>query len=1141
MRRLPDYNLGRAHGTIKIDYDGSGAEKARKDIEDVGEEATESSEKIDKSTKQSSDDYDALAASAKKAAESLDFDTTSTDQMAASVRRLEKDVADASAASYAARAKLEAAEQRLAATRERSGATAKEVAQAEAAVRRAQQSTVTAVQRLEDNTQALTLARQRLANVPPMPTPRIDDGNLRQFVSHLQAIQANTRVSSSLLNTFSGRIRLVAGGVAILSPQIAGLAVSLVALAGTAGVAAGALAGMAAVGGTVATGLSGVGDAFKASAQQAKAAGGSAASSARAQRSAARAIEDAKRSLTDAEENLRRVQEDSARAIAQAVKQVARAQRDLEEAQYDAIRAQEALNRARRQAVRDLEDLAFTLRGGSLDERQAVLDVKEAYEELQGVLRDPTANADDIEQATVNYEKAKLALDEARLANQRLAVDAAAAAAAGVEGSDEVRNAQDGVKNSMQGVADAQESLREAQEGVRQAQVDAARQISDAVQGVIDAQRNLAEAYVDAADAGASSGGAADKFAEAMAKLSPNARAFVSEVLDLKDAWEDVKRSVQDRLFAGLAEEVKPLANIYFPLLKEGMGGIADGLNSMVKETVAYLKTAEAQANIKNIFDNTGQAVKNMSGIVRDLLAAFLDIASVGSDFLPDLATGAADAAARFREFISAAKESGALRQWMQDGMDAASQLWELLSNLGSIIGTVFSALDQQGGGALNTLTKLTGQVEEFLKSAEGQEALAALGKALAAIGGAYGKVFLSFLMVAGELLVALSPLIVAFADAAGTYLAGAIQVLGAVLGPLADILGFLGPALGPVVAGIWAANKAVDAAILIWRALNIVMMANPFLVIAAAIITLVILIIQNWDDISKFLSEVWTWISDLAVTVWNEIVEFFKRIWNEIKTSAENLWNGILNFFKRIWNEIKTSAQDLWNGIVSFFKRIWDEIVSSAKTAFNNVVKFFKDLPGNIGRFLGEMVDKAVQFGKDIIAGIVRGLGNAARWIWDKLKKIVSEAWDSVLSFFGISSPSKLAAEAGENIVAGLVRGMDRSSDQAVRAAADMAAAVGNELTGATGSLAAQVNLMANTSGLPDGLGMDAAITSLGTTTAVARGGEGAAAGGGRTVIIENVNLTVQGNLDPTNPVAWRRTIIRIKDDLRSVDKEYK
>jgi phage-related protein len=1142
---MPDYNLGRAHGTIKIDYEKSGAENAREDIEKVGDEATKSSTKIDESTKKSSEDFDHLAQAARQASQSLNFDNASTEQMAASIKKLEKDVETASASAFAARDKLSAAEAHLADVRKRSNATTKDVADAESNVRRAQQQTVNSVQRLEQNTRALGTARQRLNNMPAPKnqTPGIDNNIMRQFLTNLQSINRNTTKSASGINTFGGRLKVTTAAVALLTPQVAGLAVSLATLSGLAGVAAGALAGLGAVGATVATGISGVGNAFKAAAQSQASAGSAAGASAKAQRAAARAIEDAQRSVADSQENLQVVYDQTARAMAQAMKDVIRAQRDLVDAQREAERAQQGLNRARQQALRDLEDMKSALTGGSLDERQAILDVKKAQEDLNRTLADPTANADDIAQATLNLEKQQFALEQTRKANDRLKTDQAAAAAAGVEGSDAVVSAQDGVRNATQSVLDAQESLAAAQANVRQTQVDSQKQIEDATQAVADAQRNLADAYADAAEAASSGGAAQDKLNEAMAKLSPNAQAFVREVMGLKGAWDGVRKSVQDNLFAGLAAEVKPLAKEWFPLLQTGMGKVATGLNGIIKETVAYLHTAEAQQNVAHIFDNTGQAVTNLRTVVRDLLAAFLDIASVGSDFLPDMATGASNAAARFRDFISAAKESGKLREWMQGALDTLGTLWQLLKNLGSIIGSVFSAFDQSGGGALNTLTLLTGELSDFLKTAQGRDALEALGRILAAIGKAYGKVFLSFLDVASDILVAIEPLVVAFADAVGTYLAVALQAIAPVLQLVADVLGFLGPSLGPVIAGVYALNKAIAAAQIVWRALNVVMDQNPFILIAAAIITLALLIIQNWDSISAFLTGVWTAIEEAAKTTWahiqSAIIDPIVNIWNKIV----EVWNTIKSVFSNAGTTIWNNVVSLWNTIKNVFTSAGDAIVGSVRTMFNNVVDFFKRLPGQVWDFVKSLPGKFLQLGEDIVAGILRGLGNLASALWNKLKDAVSSAWDSVLDFFGISSPSKLAAEAGEFIVMGLVRGIDRSSDAAVQAAANMAAAVGNELTGASGTLAMQTDLAANGAGLARVLpqaGTLAAPTATAATAAAVRGGDGAAAGA-RSVVIQNLTLQVAGNLDPTNPVAFRGTIVRLKEAIRNVDQEYK
>jgi hypothetical protein len=77
---------------------------------------------------------------------------------------------------------------------------------------------------------------------------------------------------------------------------------------------------------------------------------------------------------------------------------------------------------------------------------------------------------------------------------------------------------------------------------------------------------------------------------------------------------------------------------------------------------------------------------------------------------------------------------------------------------------------------------------------------------------------------------------------------------------------------------------------------------------------------------------------------------------------------------------------------------------------------------------------------------------------------------------------------------------------------------------------------MAADTSALPTQFAATGAVNAL--TTGAARGGDGASVG--TTVVIQNLNLSVAGNLDPTNPVTFRRTMVRIKDELRGLGQEY-
>lgn len=72
------------------------------------------------------------------------------------------------------------------------------------------------------------------------------------------------------------------------------------------------------------------------------------------------------------------------------------------------------------------------------------------------------------------------------------------------------------------------------------------------------------------------------------------------------------------------------------------------------------------------------------------------------------------------------------------------------------------------------------------------------------------------------------------------------------------------------------------------------------------------------------------------------------------------------------------------------------------------------------------------LQLGRDIISGIIRGLEAAGSALWDAITNIARGAFNSVKSFFGIASPSKLMRDQiGKQIPAGMAQGIDEGADE--------------------------------------------------------------------------------------------------------------
>lgn len=292
------------------------------------------------------------------------------------------------------------------------------------------------------------------------------------------------------------------------------------------------------------------------------------------------------------------------------------------------------------------------------------------------------------------------------------------------------------------------------------------------------------------------------KVNEAMAALSPNARAAVQAIRGFSDAWSAVRLDVQDKLFAGLNTQIKEMGGAYLPILRSGLGGVATELSGVVKGVVAFARSSQTMQDVNTIFDNTRVAVHNSALATNNLLGAFRDIAVVGSEFLPGMATGWTNVTQRFQTFISEARQSGQLKVWIQDGIDTLRTLGSVAGNVGSVLGSVFSAAKASGADFLSTLDKVTGKLADLLASSTGQSALTAFFRE--------SRAAIDALMPGVEsLATGVLQLIQSFSETGG------LQAFGTAMSGVAQTVQPLLPMLGSLAGGVLAnlSNGAAVAA----------------------------------------------------------------------------------------------------------------------------------------------------------------------------------------------------------------------------------------------------------------------------------------------------------------------------------------
>lgn len=645
-------------------------------------------------------------------------------------------------------------------------------------------------------------------------------------------------------------------------------------------------------------------------------------------------------------------------------RRIADAERGVQRAQEQVTYAQESLTRARERAARTIEDMQHRLQGAALDEESAMLALERARERLAKVPMTEGATDLDMREAQLGVKQAEQALADTRREYGQLSDEAAKAAKAGVDGSDEVISAQRGVQ--------------------------------DAMRGVEDAQRSLAEAHQDAGAAAAGAAGGGGAVNEEFNKLSPNAKAVALAIHGLRDEWLGLKHSVQDALFAGVASDIKSLAGKYLPVAKEGFTGIATEINRGARETAAYLGEARQVKDVGTIFGNVRKAIGNTADTAKPLTSIFLDIMTVSSEFLPGLTGGFGGAAQKAAEFIRHARETGQLKEWIQGGLDVLGKVWKVLTNIGSIIGTVWQAFDTGGAGALDTMIALTQKVKEFLKSAEGQAGLKALAGIIHTVAEVGGKLLMIVLEELARLLVDIGPQVEEFARQLGEFLAGALRTVVPMLADAAKWIMENAYWLGPLAIALYAGVKAFEAVTAAMKIFNLIASANPWLILIAATIALVTLIVTHWDKIKEAVKKALDWVAEKVGEVWG---------WIE----------------RNIIDHVQAFASAVDRGI-------------------NNIVQWFKDLPGKIWEALKNLGRDMWNAGVDAVKGFIDGFVSMIGRAIERVKNFARDIRDGFFHILGISSPSKVFRYGGLMAGEGVVQGMRASESSVAAAAARMA-----------------------------------------------------------------------------------------------------
>ena len=222
-----------------------------------------------------------------------------------------------------------------------------------------------------------------------------------------------------------------------------------------------------------------------------------------------------------------------------------------------------------------------------------------------------------------------------------------------------------------------------------------------------------------------------------------------------------------------------------------------------------------------------------------------------------------------------------------------------------------------------------------------------------------------------------------------------------------------LGTVVG-IVAGIFVAWKAVlmawrgavvavMAVTKVWTAmqwlLNAAMLANPIVLIIAAVVALAALagyLIANWDEVKAWFGELWEGIARGAQEKWAAIKQAFSDAWNSLVSGVANFGASLLSGMQGLWDSVTSGVGAAWSTVTSTVAAAWSGLVSGVSGFGASIVAGLQGAWDSVTSGASAAWAGITGFASNAWNSIISGITGFA----SSLLSGIQGAWSSVLSF---------------------------------------------------------------------------------------------------------------------------------------------
>lgn len=289
-----------------------------------------------------------------------------------------------------------------------------------------------------------------------------------------------------------------------------------------------------------------------------------------------------------------------------------------------------------------------------------------------------------------------------------------------------------------------------------------------------------------------------------------------------------------------------------------------------------------------------------------------------------------------------------------------------------------------------------------------------------------------------------LLPLLTGMATALTSQLIPGITSTSRFLSEHADTVGVV---LG-VVGGLFALIKSISTVTRLWTAaqaiLNVVMAANPIMLIVLAVAALTAGFIYLWntnEGFRNFFIGAWAAIqaAAAAVSTWftSKLLPALSKVWDGLVkgvtwlwTTYWGIWAAIIRFMIGVPGKILAAVVRFVTLLVTAGRNLLTGMLNGITTGWRTVAGWLGKLKDKVVGAVGSGLAWLKDAGDNVVRGLWAGISGSYDWILGKIRSWVGNVIDFFKRILGIHSPSTVTEALGRQLPAGLGLGVDRNAN---------------------------------------------------------------------------------------------------------------